>query len=222
MTFNDTGIPVSPINRKQVPVGTLAEAEAEGLDVTQYATCSRPNPVTGVAGCPWFGKCRVSAKGQSGPKNYGVRIVKGSAQGGGIVHTTVDCMWLADHVEDTENNGGAVTVVAEEGQTYKKVTRIAVSNRTGEIATNQWDKDTHREDRRVPVEVKPWPRPGENKELLHDVLRAEVVQAERERRADESLARAVGLEDSITPLDKRAGAGGRGAGRRAAKEGGES
>lgn len=222
MAFNDTGIPVSPINRKEVPIGTLAEAEAEGLDVTQYATCSRPNPVTGVKGCPWFAKCRVSAKGKSGPRNYGVRIIKGPAQGGGIAHSSVDCMWLAEHTNDTEANGGAVTVVAEEGETYEKVTRIAVSNRTGEIATNQWDKDVHREDRRVKVEVQPWPRPGENKELLHDMLRAEVMESEKERLENESVARAVGLEDSITPLDKRAGAGGRGAGRRAAKDGGES
>lgn len=222
MATNESDVQVTPIHQTPVPVGTLAELEEQGLDPTVYASCSRPNPVTQVQGCPYFGKCRVSARGVSGPRNYGIRVIKGRAQGGGMVNTMVDCMWLADHVHDIEANGGSVKVIAEEGQEFEKVTRIAVSNQTGEVEKNKWNKDVHREDRRIKVLVKPWPRPNENRELLQDVLRAEVSQEERERRSDEGYARNLGLEGTIAPLDKRGGTGGGRAEGRAKEGGGKS
>lgn len=201
---------VVPINESQIPVGTVEEAMAENLDPTQYATCAKPNPVTGVKGCVWFHKCRVSAKGQSGPHNYGVEIMKGKVQGGGFVRTKANCMWIADHADDYEKNGGAVKVIAHEGESFETVTSIAVNAATGK-PTFQKDPQAVRKMQRVKVEVPKYPRPGENPGLLTDVLRAESIEVEKERRQNEAQARAYGLADTIPPIDKRdeGGAGGR-------------
>jgi hypothetical protein len=199
---------VQPIERSPIPVGTIAEAEREGLDPAAYATCSRPNRVTGVVGCPWFDRCRVSAKGQNGPKNYGVEIVKGAVQGGGFVKMHANCMWIADHAETYEKNGGVVKVTCEEGEPYEHVTYIAVNAVTNE-PTHQKDPQAIRVQRRVKATVPKFPRPGENPALLTDLLRAESIEAEKERRHDEAKARAYGLADTIAPIDKRsAGADG--------------
>lgn len=197
-----SNVSVQPIERSPVPVGTIAEAEREGLDPTAYATCSRPNKATGVIGCPWHDRCRVSAKGVEGPKNYGIEILKGRAQGGGFVRERATCMWIADHAGDIEANGGAIRVIANEGETFEQVTSVMVNTATGQV-THQKDPMGTRETRRVPVEVKKYPRPGENPALLTDVLRAESIEAEKERRSDEASARAYGLEHTIAPIDKR-------------------
>lgn len=203
MAFEETGINVVPVNQEAVPVGSLAEAEAEGLDPGLYATCARPNKASGVVGCKWFDKCIVSAKGVAGPKNYGVRVFKGKSQGGAMVNTTANCMWIADQAPVIEKNGGALKVIAEEGETYKRVTGIAVNNMTGEATMNVRDPNTHRDDVVVEVLVQPWPRPGQNAELLTDLLRAEVNAEERKRRSDESLARNIGDPNAVVPIDKR-------------------
>jgi len=199
---------VQPIERSPIPVGTIPEAEREGLDPAAYATCARPNRATGVVGCPWFDRCRVSAKGQAGPKNYGIEIVKGAVQGGGFVKMAASCMWIADHAEGYEKNGGVIKVIAEEGEEYEHVTHIAVNAVTNE-PTHQKDMQAVRVQRRVKTKVPRFPRPGENPALLTDVLRAESIEAEKERRHDEQKARAYGLADTIPPIDKRsAGADG--------------
>lgn len=208
---------IRPTNESNVPVGTLQEAEAEGLDVTAYATCAKPNPVTGVVGCEWFHECRVSAKGQSGPRNYGLEIMKGKSQGGGFVKIATNCMWIADHAKDFEKNGGAVKVIANEGEEFEHVQGIAVNSATG-LPTYQKDPMAVRKRQRVKTTVPPYPRPGQNPALLTDVLRAESIEAEKERRTDEATARAYGLESTIPPIDKRtSGADG---GRKAAGGGG--
>lgn len=201
---------ITPINQDAVPVGTLAELQAENLDPRVYASCAAPNPVTGVLGCPHYARCIVSAKGVSGPKNYGIQILKGRAHGGGMTTVGASCMWIAQNAAVYEKNEGSVRVIAEEGQTFDRVTRVAVNNDTGEIA-GKYDRNVRREDRRIKVLVQPWPRPGENQEILADMLRAEMSQVERERRTDEQFARNSGLEHTIPPLDKRdAGRRGRG------------
>lgn len=193
---------IQPINQDPVPVGTVEELVAENLDPTVYASCARPNPVTGVVGCPFYNNCIVSAKGVSGPRNYGVQILKGPSQGGGMTTVGASCMWLAQHAPVYERNEGSVRVIAEEGETFDRVTRVAVNNETGEIA-GKYDRNVRREDRRIKVLVQPWPRPNQNTELLTDMLRAEMAHAEKERRTDENLARNLGLGDTIAPLDKR-------------------
>lgn len=204
---NVSNVSVQPINQNQIPIGTIAEAERENLDPSAYATCAQPRPHAGVVGCSWYDRCRVSAKGQAGPKNYGVEIVKGRAQGGGFVREKANCMWIADHVQDIEDNKGAIKVIANEGESFEQVTGVMVNSTTGDL-THQKDPLGVREIRRVKVMVPKYPRPGENPVLLTDVLRAESIEAEKERRADESSARAYGLDNAIPPIDKRpAGAG---------------
>lgn len=193
---------IEPIERNPIPVGTIAEADKEGLDPTVYATCSRPNKVNGNIGCPWFDRCRVSAKGESGPRNYGVEIVKGKSQGGGFLKLSASCMWIADRVENYEKNGGALKVIANEGESFEKVTGILVNKVTGE-PTKQGDLNAKREIRRVSETVPEYPRPGQNVALLTDVLRAESIEAEREHRENDARAKAYGLGSTITPLDKR-------------------
>lgn len=197
---------VQPIYQNPIPIGTIAEAEAEGLSPQVYSTCAKPNPTTQTIGCPYYGTCMVSAKGVSGPKNYGIQIIKGQSQGGGMVTTLANCMWLAQKASQYESNGGSVSVIAEEGETIDRVTRIAVNNVTGDVA-KKYDRDVHREDRRIKVLVEKWPRPGQNPELLSDLLRSEMAASDKERRRDENLARNLGHGDAVAPLDKRASRG---------------
>lgn len=196
-------VSVAPIERSPIPVGTVAELTAQGLDPSEYATCAKPNKMLGIVGCPFHDKCRVAAKGESGPRNYGVQVIKGPAFGGKLVRNTVDCMWLAQQIDDIEDNKGSVQVLAQEGETYEKVTSVLVDNNTNEISTNPHNPNARREERRVAIRVPAWPRPGENKELLHDMLRAETAQIEKERRSDENLTRNLGLGNAVAPLDKR-------------------
>ena len=195
---------VAPLHRSQIPVGTLAEASERGLDPGVYATCARENKAAGIKGCAWCDSCVVSARATAGPKNYGIQIIKGQAVGGGFVRNTVDCMWIADHHADIVRNGGSLKVIAEEGESYDKVASIAKDNATGAQTMNSRLLNTYREEDRVSVTVKPWPRPGQNKELLQDMMRAEVAQEERERLEHESVARSLGIEGAAVPLDKRA------------------
>lgn len=206
MSFvEETGIPVSPINQRPIPIGTIAEAEEMNLSPAVFSTCARPNPATGVLGCAWFDKCRVSAKGKDGPKNYGCHYFKGKGQGGARTTNVYDCMWIASHIHDIERNGGALRVVAEEGQTIERVTGVSINNATGQVETNPYAVGTHRDDMRITEVVKPFPRPKDNPELIQAVLSAEVVAQEMERRSDESLAVATGNFHAIAPVDKREG-----------------
>lgn len=207
---------VTPVNQNPVPIGSIDEALKEGLDPAAYATCAKPNKMTGVLGCPHYDKCRVSAKGTNGPRNYGVQIIMGPAMGGFMVRNQVDCMWLANQVDNIEDNKGSIQVIANEGETFKKVTSILVDNATNEPSVSQYNQNAHREERVVEMTVTPFPRPHQNKELLHDMLRAESANIEKERRSSENLTRNLGLGETVTPLDKRDGSaslGGKAAGR---------
>lgn len=196
-------VAIQPVNQNPVPVGSVAEAEKEGLDPSVYSTCSRPNKMTGNVGCPFYEQCRVSAKGVAGPRCYGVEIMQGPALGGYMVRNAVDCMWIAQQADNIEDNKGSIRVIAEEGEQFMKVASVLVDNVTNEISTNPFNQNARREERMVPFTVPKWPRPGENKLLLHDMLRAETMKQEKERRANENLTRNLGLGDTIAPLDKR-------------------
>lgn len=196
---------VMPINDKPVPVGTVEEAVKEGLDPATYACCARPDAYRGVKGCEWFDKCRVSAKGQNGPKRYGLELISGPVMGNFISRFSADCMWIADHIDDIEDNKGSLRVLADEGESYQTIRSILVDNNTNEESVNPFNAQARREERLVNVEVKPWPRPGQNKDLLRDRLRAETLLAEKERRSSDQLTRNLGLGGD-TPLDKRGSA----------------
>jgi hypothetical protein len=208
---------IEPIERSPIPVGSVAEAEAENLDPAVYATCSRPNPTSGNVGCAWYHKCKVSAKGQSGPRNYGVEIIKGKHQGGGFLKAAANCMWIADRYENYVRNGGALKVIAEEGQEFERVSGVLVNKLTGE-PTVQGDMNAKRRVMRVKEKVQPYPRPGDNMALLTDILRAESIEAEKEQRDNDARAEAYGLGHTIPPIDQRSA--GKDGGRKAAGGGG--
>lgn len=203
-------VSVQPINQTPIPIGTRKEAEQEGLDPSVYATCSRPNKMTGNVGCPYYESCRVSAKDTAGPRCYGVEIIQGPSLGGYMVRNSVDCMWIAQQVDNIEDNKGSIRVIAEEGEEFMKVASVLVDNATNEVSTNPFNQNARREERLVPFKVPSWPRPGQNKMLLHDMLRAESMKIEKERRSNENLTRNLGLGDTIAPLDKRDAGGKRG------------
>jgi len=194
---------VAPIQQAQVPVGTIAEAQAQGLDITQYNTCAKRNPAAEIKGCPWYDKCRVSAKGESGPRNYGIEIIKGKNTGGGFVRLKNDCMWIADHMENVERNGGSFKIIAEEGESFEVVEGAMVLKSDNTKTTFQGDPMGIRKRIRRTVEVPKFMRPEDNEALMLDVLRAESMKLEKERRADENRARNYGVPDAITPVDKR-------------------
>lgn len=194
---------VAPIQQVQVPVGTIAEAQEQGLDITQYNTCAKRNPAAEIKGCPWWDKCRVSAKGVSGPRNYGIEIIKGKQVGGGFVRLKNDCMWVADHAENVERNGGSFKIIAEEGETFEVVEGAMVLKSDNTKPTFQGDPLGIRKRIRRTIEVPKFARPEDNESLMLDVLRAESMQLEKERRSDEARARNYGLESTIAPLDKR-------------------
>lgn len=203
-------VDVQPVNQSGIPVGSIAEAEREGLDPTVYATCSRPSKQTSVIGCQYFDQCRVSAKGVNGPRCYGVEIIQGPALGGYMVRNAVDCMWIANQIDNIEDNKGSLRVIADEGEEFQKIASVLVDNATNEVSPNPFNTNARREERVVPFKVPSWPRPGENKLLLHDMLRAETMKQEKERRSSENLTRNLGLGDTIAPLDKRDANGARG------------
>jgi hypothetical protein len=200
---------VSPIERNPLPIGSIEEAQAQGLDPTQYPTCAKPNKLTGLIGCGWWDKCIVSAKGVNGPKNYGVEIIKGKNTGGGFLRTKADCMWIADHAENIVANKGSIKIIAEEGEEFEMVTGVVVNKQTKQ-ETFQGDPLGQRRKVRKKVLVPPFARPEDNEALMVDVLRAESIELEKERRTDEQRARNYGLESTIAPLDKRSGGQGKG------------
>lgn len=196
-------VSVSALETRTMPVGTMEELAQENLNPATVPSCAMPNKAAGVLGCEHFHKCVVSAKAKAGPKNYGVQIVKGALVGGGLVRSTVDCVWIAQHHDNIVRNGGSLTVIAEEGETYSRVTSIAKDNVTGAQTMNSRNPNTYREEDLVETVVKPFARPGENKGLLRERLMAEAAQVEKERLYSESRARSLGVEGASVPLDKR-------------------
>lgn len=208
--MSNENVSVQPIDRSNnIPIGSIEEAEREGLDVSVYPTCARPQPHRGIRGCDWFDKCVVAAKGKSGPRNYGVEAILGAAQGGGFSKFNTNCMWIADHETMYSKNGGALKVIAAEGEKYETGESVSVDPLTNNPCHQKAPNATRRKIR-VEVEVPKYPRPGENPALLTDVLRAESIEAEKERLANEARAKAYGLADAITPIDERSSGAGKG------------
>ena len=127
-----------------------------------------------------------------------------------MVRNAVDCMWIANQIDNIEDNKGSLRVIADEGEEFQKIASVLVDNTTNEVSANPFNTNARREERVVPFKVPSWPRPGENKLLLHDMLRAETMKQEKERRSNENLTRNLGLGDTIAPIDKRDANGARG------------
>lgn len=180
------------------PQGTVPEMEAAGMDPMRYGSCAAPNPRTGTVGCKDFHRCRMSFRGRSGPENVGIEIAKKDSDMP-MPRNTVDCMWVAEHRDDIVANGGAVTVLAIGGETYRKVDTVIVHPVTREICS-QNVPGCERELREVDVLVPKYPRPGEVQKHLYDRLNSaarEQMKGEIER---EQRARAYDLR-AEEPID---------------------
>jgi len=209
--LKDAGIPP---NVPSKPVGTVDELQDLGLDPAIFPSCQRPNKAAGIRGCDEYGKCPLSCKGKDsssggGPRRFAwERIFRGRP----IRRVEGECWQLARDQEFVELNGGALRVIANEGETYEKLTGIAVKTFVDSEGNVQKvvakDGEYHlpnvqREDRVVPFLVKPFPRPSQNIDLATDLITAEAVRKEHERIQREAVPRALGIEGTGEPLDKR-------------------
>ena len=210
-TLRDAGV---PRNVPDTPIGTLDELEELGLNPTHYPACAVPNKHGGVRGCNEAHRCPVSVKFKKfkdggGPRRYAwERIFKGKP----VRRVEGDCWRLSEDKVFVENNGGAIRIIANEGQTYDKLTGVAVKtfvDQQGEVqkvvakAGEYHLPNVQREDMVIQMTVKPFKRPSENPEIATDIITANVLRDESARIQQESVGRALGLSGASAPLDKR-------------------
>jgi hypothetical protein len=170
-----------------LPIGTVAEVEAEGMDVSKVPTCHIPveggakpivgcffaqvNPDTGLA------PCKLHIKGVSGPQNFAVKTQKGRVQGGKRVIAEHPCFFIARHKDAIEENGGSITIVATEGNPYRKI-----------IVGPDTDPKYNYKEKIVEAVVTPFVRPKDNPEIAYEVLKAlersDMAKEKSERAAD--------------------------------------
>lgn len=164
---------IIPDNIPPLPVGTLAEIQAEGLDPAVVPTCGKPvrngNEVV-VRGCPYRHVCKLAIRDESGPRNFGVRYIKGKALGGKTVIGERNCFYIALNKDVIEENEGSLTIVAHEGETYKTI---------------EAGPHTGYKDQIVEKVVTPFPRPGQNPDLAMEQLKAIVRSEEKARMSKE-------------------------------------
>lgn len=216
VTFNpvlaDAGVPQ---DAPQNPVGTLDELEELGLSPQHYPSCSQPNRMTGNRGCNHWYECPMSYKGKSsseggGPRRHAWEIAR---RGKPLLRVEGECWDIAKRISDIQDNKGAVRIIADEGQTYKKLTGIAVKTFV-DPTTDEVKKvvakngeyhlpNVKREDMVVDFVVKPFPRPVDNTTIATDVVTAQAIRSEQERISGEAFPRALGVTGGGTPLDKR-------------------
>lgn len=220
LTFN-------PENRKNgvpegipaEPIGTKDEAEALGLEPIHYSTCSRP--VSGVnRGCKFFASCPMSYKGKTleeggGPRIHAYEVVQ---PGQPIRRWEDTCFAMVVRISDIEDNGGAVRIIADEGDTYEKVEGIYIKTFVDEdgntVKVPAADGEQHypnvaRGDMLVEKTVPAYKRAAENQTIATDIITAQVIAKEQERLRGQAFPAALGLEVGSTPLDKRNRRGGK-------------
>ncbi len=218
--LRDAGIPEEA---PAFPVGALDELNELGLNPEHYGCCAKRNKAAGVRGCDFFALCPLSVKGKAsadggGPRRMAwERIFKGKP----IRRREGTCWKLATDKVYVEDNGGAVRIIANEGQTYQKLEGVAVKttvNEAGEVVKvlakeGEYHLPTvSREDMVVTKTVRPFVRPAQNPDIAVDVITAKVIQEEHERISAEAVPAALGIQGGNTPLDKRHKRPGKGAG----------
>jgi hypothetical protein len=165
---------IVPDNLPPLPVGTLAELEAQGLSPAVVPCCHKKvmagNDVQ-VLGCPYRtnGMCKLAIRDQAGPQFFGVEYLKGKTHGGGMVRGVRDCFFIARNKEQIEDNGGTLRIVATEGEKFKMV-----------VAGPQ----TGYKDKIEEVEVPKFPRPGDNPDLVKEQLKAEIREDEKRKKIE--------------------------------------
>lgn len=163
---------IIPDNVPTLPVGTLAEIQAENMDPSVVPTCGRRvvngNEVA-VRGCPYREQCKLAIRDTAGPQFFGIEYIKGKVMGGKTVRGVRDCFYIALNKEIIEENEGSLRIVAREGEKFKVV---------------EVSPATQYKDRIVEIEVPKFVRPGENPDLAMEQLKAITRGEEEERRAN--------------------------------------
>lgn len=167
-----------------LPIGTVDEVLAEGMDVAKVPTCHEPveggpqpirgcdfariNPDTGMS------MCKLVNKGVDGPRNFAFKVQKGRVQGGKMFIAQHACFFAARHKDAIEENGGSLTIVAREGEKYRSVMATPETKYRDTVVSDQV--------------VTPFPRPKDNPELAFEILkaleRAEMAKEKSERAAE--------------------------------------
>lgn len=209
-----------PENVPKTPVGAVDEAEALELNTLAYSTCSKPVP--GVnRGCQHFYRCPFSYKGKpssegGGPRRHAFEV---AMPGQPINRWESECFDVVTRIEDIEDNGGAVRVIADESETYEKVEGIYIktfvddTGETRKVPAKEGEyhyPNVARGDMLVTKTVVPFVRPDENRDIATDIVTARVVAKEQERIRGKSFPEALGIDAGSTPLDKRNSRGVRG------------
>lgn len=188
---------VQPDVQTKKPIGTLAELNAEGLDPEAYHSCSKPDSHN--LGCQHWRTCRMTFKGE-GPRNLGIEHIKGPGQGGGMARFKADCMWLNRHRDDAIANHGAITVVAQEGETFVAAEEVLVDKVTRKPVPHGSPNAVYQRMQNT-ITVTPFPRPGASEDVVADILKASVRGEEQERMHNEQRQRALGIQ-STEPFDR--------------------
>lgn len=163
---------IIPDNIPALPVGTLAEVQAEGLDPSVVPTCGREvknGSQVITRGCPYRQQCKLAIRDEAGPQFFGIEYMKGKDMGGRTVRGVRDCFYIAINKDTIEENKGSLKILAREGETFKMV----------EAGPHTGYKDTI-----VEHVVPKFPRPGENPDLAMEQLKA-ITRAEEEQRKSE-------------------------------------
>ena len=192
-------------------VGTMDELQKHGMPARAFRSCNEPSVDGTVLGCPVWSACTMSYKGKSlaeggGPRNHCWERIKSPAQGGGIVRNSQPCYWGVKQQEIVAENKEILQVIADEGEDYTTFTKVSAP-----VPSNIF----RREMQEIKFTVPPFPRPGENKQMVQARMRAEATRRETQRVAKEGASQALGVAGASTPLDKRGPRGAKGG----AKEG---
>lgn len=193
-----------PDNVPEMPVGTLDELEKHRLPANVWPSCHEPTMDGRVIGCPLWDICTMSYKGKSyedggGPRNHCWERVKSPAQGGAVVRNTQPCYFGVAQQEEVGENKAVLQPIAAEGEEYEIETVILKPKPTDLF---------NREQERIKVEVMPFKRIGESKQMVQARLRSEVMKREQERVAHERASETFNIPGGVTPLDKRSGRSG--------------
>lgn len=163
---------IIPDNIPALPVGTLSEVQAEGLDPSAVPTCGKTvknGNETIVRGCPYRHQCKLAIRDEAGPQFFAVEYMKGKDMGGRTVRGVRDCFYIAINKDTIEENKGSLKILAREGEKFKMV---------------EAGPHTGYKDQIVEHEVPKFPRPGENPDLAMEQLKA-ITRAEEEQRKSE-------------------------------------
>lgn len=190
----------------QTPIGAVDELKEKNLPLNLYASCAEPSADGTIRGCPLWHQCTMSYKGLTfaqggGPRNHCWERLKSPTNGGGVVRNSQPCFWGIKQQEVVYENKDVLRVIANEGEEYETLTYILSPTVTDVF---------NREQKLVKFKVPAFPRPGQEKKIATQVLRADIVKKEQERVRNEAAAAQLGVTGGSTPLDRRSIGGGRG------------